>query len=122
MDDYLSKAFKLCDTNSLLWQISLAEIEEIVLKHPAVEDAVVVGVTNPHDGNDDRIPRAFVVLKPEFSNESCASEIRAFVDERVASYKKLRGGLFIISSLPKNKPNKMEDCDNLMLLAPAPAA
>lgn len=99
-------------------QISPAEIEEIILHHPSVEEAVVVGVVDPDGG--DRIPRAFVVLKQDSQNEA-PDVIRTFVDNQVAPYKKLRGGLYVIPSLPKNKTGKISRVDCLALDVQAPA-
>jgi 4-coumarate--CoA ligase len=99
-------------------QISPAEIEEIVLHHPAVEEAVVVGVHDPSGG--DRIPRAFVVLKAG-AEGACPDQIRDFVDSRVAAYKKLRGGLYIVPSLPKNKTGKVSRADVIAMAVAAPA-
>jgi len=74
----------------------------------------VVGIPDPAGG--DTIPRAFVVLKPEASGVT-PEEIRSFVDDQVAVYKKLRGGLYILSRLPKNKTGKISkvDCMNIAI-------
>jgi acyl-coenzyme A synthetase/AMP-(fatty) acid ligase len=36
------------------------------------------------------------------------SEIKAWVDQKVAPYKRLRGGLHYIESLPKNPTGKLQ--------------
>ncbi|ODM90336.1 4-coumarate--CoA ligase-like 9 [Orchesella cincta] len=102
--------------------ISPAELEEVTLTHPSVEEAVVVGVHDPNGG--DRIPRAFVVLKHGIDSddfEALQDEIMMFVDSKVASYKRLRGGLYIVPALPKNKTGKVSRAE-IVSLAVAAAA
>ncbi|ODM90386.1 4-coumarate--CoA ligase-like 9 [Orchesella cincta] len=85
-------------------------------------EAVVVGVHDPNGG--DRIPRAFVVLKHGIDSddfEALQDEIRMFVDSKVASYKRLRGGLYIVPALPKNKTGKVSRAE-IVSLAVAAAA
>jgi acyl-coenzyme A synthetase/AMP-(fatty) acid ligase len=77
-------------------------------------------VVDPDGG--DRIPRAFVVLKADAQNQNTSPDvIRAFVDDRVAPYKKLRGGLYTISALPRNKTGKISRADCVNMSVPAPA-
>ncbi len=64
-------------------QVAPAELEALLLSHPAVADAAVV----PHpDAEAGEIPQAFVVLKTDVSDE----ELMSFVAERVAPHKKIR--------------------------------
>jgi acetyl-CoA synthetase len=54
-----------------------AEMEEVLRRHPAVEDAGIIGKTDPIRGN---VIKAFVSLKPGFSpSEDLKTEIRDFV-------------------------------------------
>ncbi|MDQ3294618.1 MAG: AMP-binding protein [Actinomycetota bacterium] len=59
-----------------------AEVEEVLLEHPGVEAAAVVGVAHPHSGE---AVKAFVVSAPGASNEE--DEIIAFCADRLARYK-----------------------------------
>ncbi|CAG7724168.1 unnamed protein product [Allacma fusca] len=83
--------------------ISPSELENIIQRHPAVNNVCVVGVPDPEGG--DSVPRAFVTLKDV--NVS-AHEIRQFANENMASYKKLRGGLIVLPELPVGKTGKLE--------------
>ena len=65
-------------------QVPPAELESVLLSHPAVADAAVVPLTDDEAGE---IPRAFVVLKAPAS----ADELMAYVAQRVAPFKKIRG-------------------------------
>ncbi|GJQ78849.1 hypothetical protein Trydic_g2688 [Trypoxylus dichotomus] len=70
------------------FQVAPAELEELLRGHPAVSDAAVIGVKHINFGE---IPKAFVVLKP--TPRSTPADIRKFVDEKVATYKRLTGGV-----------------------------
>jgi acyl-CoA synthetase (AMP-forming)/AMP-acid ligase II len=64
-------------------QVAPAELEALLLSHAAVADAAVVPYPDDEAGE---IPKAFVVLKTEASDE----ELIDFVAERVAPHKKIR--------------------------------
>ncbi len=80
-------------------QVAPAELEAILLSHPAIVDAAVI--PSP-DADAGEVPIAFVVLKGQAS----ASEIINFVSERVAAYKKIRRVEFI-DQIPKSPAGKI---------------
>jgi acyl-CoA synthetase (AMP-forming)/AMP-acid ligase II len=80
-------------------QIAPAELEGVLLSHPAVADAAVVAHRDEEAGE---IPHAFIVLK----TPATAAELMAFVAERVASYKKVRR-LDFIDAIPKSPSGKI---------------
>ena len=80
-------------------QIAPAELEAILLSHPAVSDAAVIPIANEEAGE---VPKAFVVLKSHVG----ADEILGFVAERVAPYKKIRC-LEITDQIPKSPSGKI---------------
>ena len=80
-------------------QIAPAELESLLLSHPAVADAAVVSQKDEAAGE---IPRAFVVLKAP----ATAEELMLFVAQRVASYKKIRR-LDFIDAIPKSPSGKI---------------
>jgi acyl-CoA synthetase (AMP-forming)/AMP-acid ligase II len=80
-------------------QIAPAELEAVLLAHPAVADAAVVPL--PHEEAGE-VPKAFVVLKGEATPE----QILGFVAERVAPYKKVRC-LEVIDQIPKSPSGKI---------------
>ncbi len=61
------------------------ELEDVLMEHPAVKDAAVVGKPNETTGE---IPKAFVVLKE--GTTASEKELMDFVKERVAPYKHIR--------------------------------
>jgi len=83
------------------YQIAPAELEAILLEHPAVQDSAVVGIP---DKNSGEIPKAFVVLRGGMTAEP--EELQAFVADRVAPYKKIREISFI-SEIPKSPSGKI---------------
>jgi len=80
-------------------QVPPAELEAVLLSHPAVADAAVVPFPDAEAGE---IPRAFVVRK----GTATAEELMAFVAGQVASYKKVRR-LEFIDAIPKSPSGKI---------------
>ena len=86
-------------------QVAPAELEAVLLSHPDVLDAAVVGIPAPEASNGE-VPRAFVVLK-DVTIAPSATSIQAYVDERVNPFMRLRGGLEIIDKIPKSAAGKL---------------
>jgi 4-coumarate--CoA ligase len=92
------------------YQVAPAELEALIQTHPAVQECIVIGVADKEEGAGNEVPLAHVVLKPGTAPEDkdkLAHEIRDFVDHKVAPYKKLRGGLKIVDSIPKSAAGKL---------------
>ncbi|WP_040167618.1 AMP-binding protein [Microbacterium gorillae] len=83
------------------YQIAPAELEALLLQHPKVMDAAVIGVL---DEGGEEIPKAFIVAAPDSGLE--AEEVQSFVAERVAPYKKIRRVAFI-DAVPKSSAGKI---------------
>ncbi|CAM5741646.1 putative 4-coumarate--CoA ligase 5 [Streptomyces afghaniensis 772] [Streptomyces afghaniensis] len=73
------------------FQVAPAELEALLLTHPAIADAAVIGV---YDDDGNEIPHAYVVRRPDRTDLSEA-EIMMYVAERVAPYKRIRHVTFI---------------------------
>lgn len=76
-----------------------AEIEAVILSHPAVADVGVVGKEDPKWG---KVPYAFVVRK----NEVTEKELEEYCLQRLAKYKVPKGFSFV-PSLPRNASKKL---------------
>jgi len=84
--------------------VAPAEVEAVLLEHPAVREAGVVGRPDPGAGE---IPVAFVALREGFSSgEKLAAELCAFVADRLTGYKQPREVRFI-HSVPKTASGKI---------------
>jgi 4-coumarate--CoA ligase len=83
------------------FQVAPAELEALLLTHPAVADAAVVGWPDEEAGE---VPAAYVVLRP--GAEASAEEIIAFIDGQVAHYKRVRY-LEFIEAVPKSASGKI---------------
>ncbi|WP_328768163.1 AMP-binding protein [Streptomyces sp. NBC_00286] len=83
------------------YQVAPAELEAILLSHPHIADAAVIGV---NDEENNEVPKAFVVPAPGAS--ITADEVMAHVGGQVAPYKKIRRVEFI-EAVPKAASGKI---------------
>jgi acyl-CoA synthetase (AMP-forming)/AMP-acid ligase II len=85
-------------------QVAPAELEALLLTHPAVLDAAVVRAPDVEAGE---VPRAYVVRKPdEASGATTAASLTGWVAERVAPYKRIRQ-LEFIDRIPRSASGKI---------------
>ena len=84
--------------------VAAAEVEETLLRHPAVQAAYVVGVRHPTRGEN---VAAFVVLRAAAA--ATPEELQAFCRETLASYKVPRC-VFLVgeTELPRTATGKVE--------------
>ena len=85
------------------------EIEEVLLRHPAISEAAVVGVPSDQWGET---PHAFIVTAP--GQTITAEEVIAFAADNLAGFKKPRSVEFL-TELPKTPIGKI---DKKVLRAP----
>ena len=83
------------------YQVPPAELEALLLTHPKIADAAVIGI---RDAEGEEIPKAFVVRQP--GADLSAGEVMGFVADRVAPHKKVRAVEFI-ETIPKSASGKI---------------
>ena len=82
------------------YQVAPAELEALLLEHPAVRDCAVVGRPDSEAGE---VPVAFVVPSQDPLE---VDEVLAFVAERVAPYKRIRR-IELIEEIPKSPSGRI---------------
>ncbi|HEY9759375.1 MAG TPA: crotonase/enoyl-CoA hydratase family protein [Oculatellaceae cyanobacterium] len=81
------------------FQVAPAELEGLLLTHPAIADAAVIPSPDAEAGE---VPMAFVVKRSAISD----TEIMDFIAERVTSYKRIRAVEFV-DAIPKSAAGKI---------------
>ncbi|GGW56764.1 MULTISPECIES: 4-coumarate--CoA ligase family protein [Streptomyces] len=84
------------------FQVAPAELEALLLTHPGIADAAVIGEYND-DGNE--VPHAYVVRQPS-APDLAEGEVAMYVAERVAPYKRVRLVTFI-DTVPRAASGKI---------------
>ncbi|KAG8157415.1 hypothetical protein KVR01_012799 [Diaporthe batatas] len=89
------------------WQVAPAELEAVIMQLKNVADCAVVGVTTI-DGLEET-PRAYVVSKDQGKNQAKLEvEIHGAVQEQLASYKRLGGGIIFVANIPRTASGKIQ--------------
>lgn len=82
------------------FQVPPVELESLLMTHPNIIDAAVVGVPDLEAGE---LPKAYVVRRGNVTSR----EIMEFVAKKVQPQKKLRGGVEFVSAIPKSSTGKI---------------
>lgn len=84
------------------FQVPPAEIESLLLTHPKIKDAAVIGKPDELAGE---LPLAFVVTQDNVNLS--AEEVINYVAERTSPAKRLRGGVKFVKEIAKNPSGKI---------------
>ncbi|SEP30231.1 AMP-binding protein [Trujillonella endophytica] len=84
------------------YQVAPAELEAVLIGHPEIADAAVIGVKDAESGEE--LPKAFVVRGP--GSQVTEEAVMAYMAEKVAPHKKIRFVEFI-DQVPKSAAGKI---------------
>ena len=84
------------------FSIAPAQIEALLLEHPAVADVAVIAKASEEAGE---IPKAFVVLRRGHEDQS-PDELMNWVNGKLATYKNVRE-IAYIDAIPRNPSGKI---------------
>ncbi|EXJ64805.1 hypothetical protein A1O7_01143 [Cladophialophora yegresii CBS 114405] len=91
------------------FQVSPTELEAHLISHPAILDAAVGGTWD--SAKMTELPTAYVVLKAHVKDPDqkvqALQSIQRTIDSQVSGYKKLRGGVFEVTALPRTPTLKL---------------
>lgn len=86
------------------FQVAPPELEGVLLSHPDITDCAIVGLPGTRKYQDER-PRAYVVRKP--GSQLTEKDVKKLIEENLASYKALTGGVVFIPEVPKSPSGKI---------------
>ena len=84
------------------WTMSATEIEDVLLRHPAVREAAAIGVPDTQRG---QVVKAFVVTDQPHDDDACR-DIQEFVRTRLSRHEYPRIVAFV-AELPKTPAGKV---------------
>jgi 4-coumarate--CoA ligase len=93
------------------FQVPPSELEDLLMMHPLITDAAVTSVYSDEQATE--LPIAYVTLTTEQATAPAdeirlaLDSIRSWADRRVAGFKKLRGGVYHLQTLPRNPSGKI---------------
>ena len=96
-------------TKSSRFQVAPAEIESVLLSHPCICDAAVLGVMN--EDNTTELVRAYIVCTTKASagrSQLSGEDVRQFARKQLASYKALNGGVVFVDEIPRTASGKIQ--------------
>lgn len=79
-----------------------SQVEEVLLQHPAVKEALVIGVADPYRGE---VPRAFVTLQED--EAETGDSLKAWLNDRLGKHERV-DSVVVRLSLPKTMVGKLD--------------
>ena len=88
------------------FQVPPAELEGLLASHPMIDDVAVVGVYDEQQATE--IPRAYIVpARGVEASKKTEEDIKQWLAAKVASHKRLRGGVRFVDEVPKSASGKI---------------
>lgn len=88
------------------YQVAPAQLEGLLLAHPAVNDVAVVGVHSEERATE--LPRAYIVPAQGYKGDAkLENEIHEWLNAKIAPHKRLRGGIRFVDAIPKSAAGKV---------------
>lgn len=96
------------------YQIAPAQLEAILMEHPGIVQAAVVGIPDTEPPHVD-LATALVVTSE--ITPVTEEQILAYVNGKVPDYKRIRGGVFFVETIPWTANGKINrrECRKLAL-------
>jgi len=85
------------------WQVSPAELEAVLTRHPDILEAAIIGTNLPNSNNE--APRAYIVKAPGSHIDEI--EVKQHMSLYLAKYKALDGGIVFTDSIPRTLAGKV---------------
>ncbi|KAL6707626.1 hypothetical protein ACN47E_003976 [Coniothyrium glycines] len=90
------------------FQVPPAELEGKLMENELVDDVAVIGINDEQQHTE--VPRAYIVVAQAQRNSAGEAEAKAIVEwmtKKMASHKRLRGGIVFIDEIPKSASGKI---------------
>ena len=90
-------------------EVSQTELESVLIQHPEIADAAVVGTTKHNQlGIPETFPTAYVVrLSGGEASPLSEQDVKDFVAKRVISYKRITGDVVFVTHIPRSAAGKI---------------
>lgn len=92
------------------WRIVPSLLEAVIKEHPAVKNAIVIGIPHP-DVNIGELPMAIVTVNTDLKQRVTEQDIKTFANSQLSKKHQLKGGLRIVEEIlmtPTGKPKRRE--------------
>ena len=90
------------------FQVAPPELEAVLLAHPAIVDAAVIGIKQHGANEGSELPRAYVVRRQGPEGQTLKEQdVYDAIKGKIAKYKWLEGGVKFVDAIPKNPSGKI---------------